>query len=76
MYWTLGHYDHVCIFEPPNDETAVSVLLSAGILGNIRAQTLRSFTTAEMERFSAIFPDHSEKSERFETNQTLAIGQL
>ena len=34
MYWTLGHYDQVCIFEAPDDETAASVLLAADMLGN------------------------------------------
>src|SRR5213595_3033366 len=28
MYWTLGQYDQVCIFDAPDDETAASVLLS------------------------------------------------
>ena len=41
MYWTLGQYDQVCVFEAPNDETAASVLLSADMLGNIRTKTLR-----------------------------------
>jgi uncharacterized protein with GYD domain len=50
MYWTLGQYDQVCVFEAPNDETAASVLLSADMLGNIRTQTLRAFTSAEMEK--------------------------
>src|SRR5437588_5747596 len=49
MYWTLGQYDQVCVFEAPNDETAASVLLAADMLGNIRTQTLRAFTTSEME---------------------------
>src|SRR5262245_62002854 len=39
MYWTLGEYDQVCIFDAPDDETAASVLLAAGMLGNIRTQT-------------------------------------
>jgi hypothetical protein len=34
MYWTLGQYDQVCIFEAPDDETAASVLLAADMLGN------------------------------------------
>jgi len=56
MYWTLGKYDQVCVFEAPDDETAASVLLSADILGNIRSQTLRAFTTAEMEKILANIP--------------------
>ena len=56
MYWTLGHYDQVCVFEAPNDQTAASVLLSAEILGNIRTQTLRAFTSTEMEKILANIP--------------------
>lgn len=48
MYWTLGRYDQVCIFEAPNDETAASALLGADMQGNIRTQTMRAFTSSEM----------------------------
>src|SRR6266513_334269 len=56
MYWTLGQYDQVCIFEAPDDETAASVLLAADLLGNIRTQTLRAFTTSEMEKILSRVP--------------------
>ena len=56
MYWTLGQYDQVCVFEAPDDETAASVLLSADMLDNIRTQTLRAFTSAEMEKILAKIP--------------------
>jgi uncharacterized protein with GYD domain len=56
MSWTLGQYDQVCVFEAPNDETAASVLLSAGMLGNIRTETLRAFTSAETEKILANIP--------------------
>src|SRR5947199_10536807 len=56
MYWTLGQYDQVCVFEAPDDETAASALLSADMLGNIRTQTLRAFTTSEMEKILAKVP--------------------
>jgi uncharacterized protein with GYD domain len=56
MYWTLGHYDQVCIFEAPDDETAASVLLAADILGNIRTQTMRAFAASEMEKILARLP--------------------
>ncbi len=53
MYWTLGHFDQVCVFEAPDDETAATVLLAADMLGNIRTQTLRAFTATEMEKILA-----------------------
>jgi uncharacterized protein with GYD domain len=56
MYWTLGQYDQVCVFEAPDDETAASVLLTADMLGNIRTQTMRAFTTAEMDKILAKVP--------------------
>jgi uncharacterized protein with GYD domain len=56
MYWTLGQYDQVCIFQSPDDETAASVLLAADMLGNIRTQTMRAFTAAEMDKILAKVP--------------------
>ena len=56
MYWTLGHYDQVCIFEAPDDETAASVLLGSDMLGNIRTQTMRAFTASEMDKIIAKIP--------------------
>lgn len=56
MYWTLGQYDQVCIFEAPDDETAASGLLTADMLGNIRTQTMRAFTASEMEKILAKVP--------------------
>jgi uncharacterized protein with GYD domain len=56
MYWTLGHYDQVCVFDAPDDETAASVLLAADMLGNIRTQTLRAFTADEMKKILAKMP--------------------
>ena len=56
MYWTLGHYDQVCVFEAPDDETVAAVLLAADMLGNIRTQTLRAFTAPEMEKILATVP--------------------
>jgi uncharacterized protein with GYD domain len=56
MYWTLGQYDQVCVFEAPDDETAAAVLLAADMLGNIRTQTMRAFTTSEMDKILAKVP--------------------
>jgi uncharacterized protein with GYD domain len=46
----------VCVFEAPDDETAASVLLTADMLGNIRTQTMRAFTTSEMDKILSKMP--------------------
>ena len=50
MYWTLGAFDGVLVFDAPDEETATAVLLHLGSLGNIRTQTARAFDAAEMQK--------------------------
>lgn len=50
MYWTLGDYDGVIIFQAQDDETATAALLHLGALGNVHTTTCRAFTAAEMEQ--------------------------
>ena len=47
-YWTLGAYDVVAVFDAPDDETMTAFSLSMAKLGNVKTQTLRAFTPAEM----------------------------
>ncbi len=49
IYWTQGQYDAVTIVEAPDDMTATALALSVGTLGNIRTQTLRAFSAADMK---------------------------
>lgn len=53
IYWTLGDHDGVLIFEAPDDETATSLLLHLGSLGNVQTSTARAFTAAEMDKILA-----------------------
>ena len=53
IYWTLGDHDGVLIFEAPDDETATSLLLHLGALGNVHTTTVRAFTAAEMDKILA-----------------------
>jgi uncharacterized protein with GYD domain len=48
FYWTLGSYDVVAIFEAPDDTSMTALGLAIGALGNVRTQTLRAFSRAEM----------------------------
>ncbi len=54
--WTLGAFDGVIVFDAPDDETATAALLSADMADNVRTQTLRAFTTAEMDKILAKMP--------------------
>jgi uncharacterized protein with GYD domain len=49
VYWTIGQYDVATIVEAPDDATLTALMLSIGKLGNVRTQTLRAFSAAEMQ---------------------------
>lgn len=48
IFWTLGQNDLVAILDAPDDVTVTALGLSLGTLGNVRTQTLRAFSEAEM----------------------------
>ena len=48
VYWTIGGYDGVLIFDAPDDETATAAMLGLAAAGNARTQTLRAFDDADM----------------------------
>jgi uncharacterized protein with GYD domain len=48
LVWTVGEYDMICIADFPDDETGVAALLQVGSLGNIRSETLRAFSSEQM----------------------------
>jgi uncharacterized protein with GYD domain len=52
LFWTLGRYDPVAVFEAP-DETATAIMLRIGSAGNVRTETLRAFDAEEMGRILA-----------------------
>jgi uncharacterized protein with GYD domain len=47
-FWTLGAYDFVSILEAPDEQTIIAFGMSVGALGNVRTQTLRAFSAADM----------------------------
>jgi len=56
IYWTLGAFDAVFTAEAPDDETMTAFAASMGSLGNIRTQTMRAFSTQEMNQILAKLP--------------------
>jgi uncharacterized protein with GYD domain len=48
MYWTMGQYDLVGIFEAKDAESMSAFELTVGLAGNLSGQTLRAFNKDEM----------------------------
>jgi uncharacterized protein with GYD domain len=48
IFWTQGRYDVVAIVESPDELSAMSLSLSLGALGNVRTESLRAFSAADM----------------------------
>jgi uncharacterized protein with GYD domain len=53
IFWTQGRYDIVTIVEAPDEVSATALNLSLGALGNIRTESLRAFSSAEMMKIVA-----------------------
>jgi uncharacterized protein with GYD domain len=49
VYWTLGQYDVAAIVEAPDDAIVTALGLTLGKAGNVRTQTLRAFSRADMD---------------------------
>jgi len=56
LYWVQGSYDLVTITEADDEEAATALLLTVGALGNIRTETLRAYSEAEMDKILAKVP--------------------
>ncbi|WP_035678706.1 GYD domain-containing protein [Bradyrhizobium liaoningense] len=50
IVWTQGRYDVVTVLEAPDEAAAMSLSLSISALGNVRTETLRAFSAADMTK--------------------------
>ena len=48
LFWTQGRYDIVTVVEAPDEIAATALNLSISALGNVRTESLRAFSAAEM----------------------------
>ena len=48
IFWTQGRYDIVTVVEAPDEPSATALNLSLSALGNVRTESLRAFSSAEM----------------------------
>jgi uncharacterized protein with GYD domain len=50
ILWTQGRFDIVTILDAPDEESFMSLTLSLCALGNVRTESLRAFSAAEMTK--------------------------
>jgi uncharacterized protein with GYD domain len=55
IYWTLGGFDGLVIFDAPDDETATAAMLQVASLGNVQTTTARAFAASEIEKIIGLF---------------------
>lgn len=53
LYWTQGQYDLIAVVDAPDEASMMAGLLNIAGAGNVRSETLRAFTEAEMEAIIA-----------------------
>jgi len=49
LLWTMGRYDFVAVVEAPDEKVMTTMALSVGKIGNVRSETLRAFSRADMD---------------------------
>jgi uncharacterized protein with GYD domain len=50
IYWTLGSFDGIVIFDAPDDERATAAILHLASQGNVQTATARAFDASAIEK--------------------------
>lgn len=53
VYWTLGAFDGLLIFDAPDEATATAAMLQLASQGNVQTATARAFNADEMGKIVA-----------------------
>jgi uncharacterized protein with GYD domain len=48
LFWTQGRFDIVTVLDAPDEDSAMALSLSLSALGNVRTESLRAFSAADM----------------------------
>ena len=56
IYWTLGRFDGVIVFDAKDEESATAAMLQLSSQGNVQTSTSRAYDAAEMEKVLGMLP--------------------
>ena len=57
IYWTLGSFDGVLMFDAPDGETATAAMLHLSSQGNVQTTTARAFDSSEIEKIIGLLAE-------------------
>ena len=50
VFWTLGRFDGLVVFDAPDEETAAALMLQLASYGNVHTETTRAYEAPEIEQ--------------------------
>lgn len=56
IWWTLGKHDIVCVLDAADEQSLTAFEMAIASQGNVRSQSLRAFSAAEMDKVLARLP--------------------
>lgn len=56
VYWTTGEYDLFCLLEADDEASLAAFSLGTAMQGNVRARSLRAYSSTEMDKILAKLP--------------------
>jgi len=56
IWWTLGNHDIVCVLDAADEQSLTAFELAIASQGNVRSQSLRAFSAAEMDKVLSRLP--------------------
>jgi uncharacterized protein with GYD domain len=56
VYWCLGSFDGLLLFQAPDGETATALMLFLSSQGNVKTQTAQIFTAGDMDKILKAIP--------------------
>jgi uncharacterized protein with GYD domain len=56
IFWTMGEYDLVCVLEGDDEQSLAAFNLATAMQGNVRTQSLRAYSAAQMDKIPAKLP--------------------
>lgn len=56
VFWTLGRFDGLIVFDAPDEESAAALMLQLASYGNVHTETTRAYESSDLEQILGKLP--------------------